>query len=609
MKKTPYILVLLMLWSVTLLAQNIKFTASLSQNTVGTGEAFELSFSVNGNIESFNPPDLSIFRVLGGPNQSSSMTSINGNTTMSMSLGYDLMAVKEGEYTIGAATITANGKTYRSNPLKIKVVKGRAVQQQQNGSSSNSAQQQDVAPGNPANLAKSLFIRAIPDKTSVYQGEQISVTYKLYTNVSLVDMQPDKLPEFNGFWSQEIKNNNPNIEWATEVYKGVSYHTGIIKQIILFPEHAGNLALDPLGATFSVRQAVPSNDPFEQLFGGGSFKDSKYKVKSAQVTIRVKPLPMAGKPAGFQGAVGDFSLGTVVDKDVLKANESLNYTIKISGSGNLKLLPNLTVDFPEGFEKYDPKITDKITESVNGVSGSRDYTFLTIPRKEGKYTIPAYKFSYFNPATGQYHTLISGTFPVTVNKGDVSAESKVFTSGNKKDGNMLDGDEIDIQSTQNHFSTAMKALFGTVWLYIILVVAVSSWFGYRYYRNWNLARNIDPEAIKKRNANKLAAKYLAQAKTELQKADRIAFYEAIYKGIYGYLSHKLSIAVSDLNHHNIVSRLRDTKLNENTINELLKTLEMCEMARYAPVSSSSEPEVFEKAKNNIADIEAHFKGQ
>ena len=606
MKKTQYILALLMLWSSVIFAQNIKFTAAVSQATVGTGEPFEISFSVNANIESFNPPEFSAFRVLGGPNQSSSMTSINGNTSMSMSLGYDLMAIKEGEYTIGAATITVNGKTYRSNTVKIKVVKGRPATQQGN-QSSGSAQQQDVPQGNPQDLAKSLFMRAIPDKTTVYQGEQISVTYKLYTNVQLVDMQPDKLPEFNGFWSQEIKNNDQNVEWKTEVYKGTSYHVGIIKQIILFPEHAGNLALDPLGATFSVRQAVPSNDPFEQLFGGGSYKDSKYKIKSPSVTIRVKPLPLAGKPEGFQGAVGDFSLGTVVDKDALKANESLNYTIKINGSGNLKLLTNPVANFPVSFEKYDPKVTDKITETANGVSGSREYTFLLIPRKEGNYTIPPYKFSYFNPTTGQYKTLISGTFPVKVNKGDASAESKVFTSGDKREENMLDKDMIDIQSTQNHFGKAIKAIFSSIWLYLLLVLASLLWFGLKFYRKWEQERNSDPAAVKKRNANKLAAKYLVQAKSELIKGDKKAFYEAIYKGIYGYLSHKLNIVISDLNHENITTRLRKADLAEGIIKSLMETLEMCEMARYAPVSSVSEQEVFEKAKDNIADIEAHIK--
>jgi len=525
---------------------------------------------------------------------------------MSMSLGYDLMATKEGEYTIGAATITVNGKTYKSNPVKIKVVKGRPVQQQ-NSRPSSSSQQQDIPQGNPQDLAKSLFMRAIPDKTSVYQGEQISVTYKLYTNVQLVDMQPDKLPEFNGFWSQEIKSNTPNVEWTTEVYKGISYHVGIIKQIILFPEHSGNLALDPLGATFSVRQAVPSNDPFEQLFGGGSYKDSKYKVKSPSVTIRVKPLPLAGKPAGFQGAVGDYSLGTMVDKDVVKANEALNYTIKISGSGNLKLLTNPIVDFPKEFEKYDPKVTDKIAETINGVSGSRDYTFLLIPRKEGSYTIAPYKFSYFNPASGQYKTLISGSFQVKVNKGDASAESKVFTSGNKKEDNMLDKDGIDIRSTQNHFVKALKAIFGSVWLYLLLILALLSWFGFKFYKKWDAERNSDPAAVKKRNANKLAAKYLVQAKTELTKGDKKAFYEAIYKGIYGYLSHKLNIDVSDLNHENITARLREASVEERIIKSLMGTLEMCEMARYAPVSSVSEHEVFEKAKDNIADIEGQLK--
>ena len=292
---------------------------------------------------------------------------------------------------------------------------------------------------------------------------------------------------------------------------------------------------------------------------------------------------------------------------VYESKTQMKDRVKISGSGNLKLLTNPIANFPSTFEKYDPKVTDKITETITGVSGSRDYTFLLIPRKEGNYTIPPYKFSYFNPATGQYKTLISGTFPVKVNKGNASAESKVFTSGDKKEDNMLDKDMIDIQSTQNHFSKAIKAIFGSIWLYLLTVLALISWFGFKFYNKWNQERNSDPAAVKKRNANKLAAKYLVQAKSELTKGDKKAFYEAMYKGIYGYLSHKLNIVVSDLNHDNITTRLREANLEEGIIKSLMETLEMCEMARYAPVSSVSEHEVFEKAKDNIADIEGHLK--
>ncbi len=604
-KKTHYILTLFLLWSGTLWAQT-RFTATVSQSTVGTGEPFEVTFSVNANIERFNPPDLSAFQVLGGPNQSSSMTSINGNMSTSMSLSYDLLAAKEGEYTIGPATITVNGKTYRSAPIKVRIIKGHATPQN-NRASSSGAGSTAVPEGKTQNLAKSLFMRAIPDKTSVYQGEQVSVSYKLYTSVELVDNQLDKLPDFNGFWSQEIKNNNPNVQWSTEVYNGTTYHVAVLKQIILFPEHSGNLTLDPLGMTFLVRQVVPSNDPFDQIFGGGSYKDVKYKVKSTPVTIHVKSLPEAGKPAGYQGAVGNFALSAVVDRTALKANEALNYVLKISGSGNLKLLNTPVASFPPDFEKYDPKVTDHITESTGGVSGSREYTFLLIPRREGNYTLPPYTFTYFNPTTAQYVTLTSGAFAINVAKGAPGSEVKVYASGKQKEDRMLDKDMLDIQSTQNHFSRAVKAIFGSFWLYLAVVLALLSWFGFKYYKKWDAERNSDVVQVKRRNANKIAARHMAHAGKQLSGGDKKAFYEAVYKGIYGYLSDKLNIPVADLNHENIISRLREAALDESIIQNLAETLEMCEMARYAPVSGVKEAEVFEKAKNNISDIEAHLR--
>lgn len=422
MKMKHYILSVLLLWTGTLFAngikpamQDVKVTATVSKSVVGTGEAFEISFSVNGNIESFNPPPLNGFQVVGGPNQSSSYSSINGNTTASVAISYDLVGVKEGEYTIGPATFVVGGKHIKSNSVKIKVVKGRSVPQ---GNQGNAAPQRDrVAEGNSTDISKRLFLRAVANKTNVYIGEQFSVSYKLYTNIDLVDNALDKLPDFNGFWSQEIKNNNPNVQWEIENYNGEKYHVATLKQMILFPERFGKLTLDPLAMTFVVRQAAPSNDPIEQFFGG-SYKDTKYKIKSTPITINVKPLPEAGKPEGFNGAVGNFSIGANLDKSSVKANEALNYTLKITGSGNLKLLKAPELTLPADIEKYDPKVNDNINESISGVSGSRKYSFLLIPRHEGNYTIEPLKFSYFNPVTGKYTSLTAGSFAIKVAKGE-----------------------------------------------------------------------------------------------------------------------------------------------------------------------------------------------
>ncbi|ACU03698.1 hypothetical protein Phep_1484 [Pedobacter heparinus DSM 2366] len=613
MKMKRYILSMLLLWTSTVFATAIKYaddikvTASVSKSQVGTGEHFEVVYSIsgNGNIEALTPPSFNGFQVLGGPNQSSSFTSVNGRTSSSMTLSYDLMAVKEGDYTIGGATLVISGKQYKTNAVKIKVVKGTAVPQNAQGNSGGRQPDQRVE-GNASNIAKRLFIRAVANKTNVYQGEGLAVTYKLYTNIELVDNALDKLPDFNGFWSQEIKNNDPNVRWETETYQGSRYNVAVLKEIILFPERSGKLTLDPLAMTFLVRQQVSSgdsNDPFDMFFG--SYKDVKYKIKSSPVTINVKPLPETGKPEGFEGAVGNFSIAAIVDKQELKANEALNYTLKITGSGNLKLLKAPTVNFPADLEKYDPKLTDRLTESLNGVSGTREYAYLLIPRHEGNYTIEPLKFSYFNPSTQKYVTLSTGSFDLKVAKGAPGSNVTAYSSANQQDIKMLAKDITYIKTDMGGLHQKGSSFYGSTAYYLLLCCGPLLFAGALVYRKRYRENNRDQVAVRGRNANKIAAKHLASAKKQLLAGQTTLFYQDVYKGLYQYLGDKFNIAAAELNKDNIRTQLFARGIDERLIKQLEETLDLCEMARYAPVSGISEQEVFDKAKNTINEIETN----
>ncbi len=603
MKIKHYILSVLLFWGTASFAQDITFTASVGKNPVIVAEQFEVVFTVNGNAESFDPPSFSGFEVLSGPNQSSSMTSVNGRTTMSFSLSYVLAAIKEGEYTIGAASLTAGGKQYKSKAIKVRVVKGAGPAQSNQSSGRQGNGRDGYGDGASSDISKRLFIKAIANKTNVFQGEQLAVTYKLYANIDLVDNSMDKLPDFNGFWSQELRKNNQYVDWKPEIYNGVRYNVAVLKEVILFPERYGKLSLDPLGMTFVVRQSVPSDDPIEAFFG--SYKDVKYKIKSTPVTIDVKPLPEAGKPAGFQGAVGNFGMGAGLDKTAVKANEAINYTVRITGSGNLKLLKAPSVAFPADIEKYDPKISDQITESTTGVSGTREYTYLLIPRHEGDYKIAPFEFSYFNPATQKYVTLSSNEFAVKVAKGAPGSNVTAFAPGSQQEVKMLDKDIRYIKTAEPDFVKAGSEFYGSAWYYILLSMGPLLFVGAFIYRKQYRENNSDLIAVRGRNANKVAARHLATAQKHLLAGDKLNFYEAIYKGLYGYLSDKLNIAAADLNRENIREKLLSRNIGKALINQLTDTLDLCEMARYAPVSGISEQEVFDKAKGIINDIEHH----
>ncbi|OCX53230.1 hypothetical protein BEL04_02680 [Mucilaginibacter sp. PPCGB 2223] len=595
-----YILSFLLLCTGIAFAQDLKLTASVNRSTVGTGEAFEVTFSINGNMEKFSPPDMNGFQVVGGPNQSSNMSMINGATTMSMSLSYDLVGTKEGTFTIGPATTVVNGKQYRSNPITIKVVKGQAPQQNQ--AQQQSGGQPDVAVGRSGDISKNLFIRAVPDKVNVYQGEQLTVSYKLYSRVAIVGNQGDKQPEFNGFWSQDVKNLNQQVTWTVETYKGVRYQVAVLRQTILYPEHSGNLVLDPLGMTFIVRQEAPAKDIMEQFFGGGH-KDVKYKIESQPVTIHVKPLPEAGKPEGFSGAVGSFAFDASVDKKELKANEALNYRLKITGSGNIKLLDKLNTNFPTDFEKYDPKITDTVTEKASGVSGSRIYNYLIIPRHEGTYTIDPVKFSYFNPATERYVTLPAKPFQIKVDKGIATANSvSSYTSANKLDVKEL-GKDIRYIKDSLDLHKEGEGFYGSFLYYLLLLLGPLAFIGAIAYRRWDQKNNSDVVQVRSRKAGRVAAKHLANAQLQLTARNTNAFYEAISKGLYGYISDKLNIPAADLNKENIAQELKSRSVDDGLVKQLTDTLDLCEMARFAPVGGISEQEVFDRTRNIINDIE------
>jgi hypothetical protein len=596
MKARYYISIILIFAANTLFAQ-LKLTASVNSTSVGTGEPFEVTFAINGNGGDFTPPNFRGFQVVGGPNESTSMESVNGNTSVSISYGYELVAVKEGSFTIGPAAIVVNGHKLTSNPLKITVVKGRPVQQ---SSQAQSVPQGNTGTVNTSDLSKLVFIKAVVDKTDVYEGQQISLTYKLYTRVGIEQSAPDVAPSLNGFWSEDIKAPQQQIPFHQEVYKRQQYQVAEVKKTILFPQHTGNLTVDPLGITLVLRVPVSNGDDlFDQMFGGE--REVKYEAKSPPVTIHVKPLPDAGKPDTFSGAVGKFSVESSIDKTEVKANDALNYKLTIKGEGNLKLLQAPVTNFPADFEKYDPKVTDTITENENGMSGARTYTYLLIPRHQGDFTIDPLKFSYFNPETGRYYTVETKAFHIKVNKGTSQSNVTDFSDENKQDVKMLSKDIRYIKTGSEGLSKPGGGFFGSFYL-LLLIGPVTAFAAWRY-RNWLVKTNSDIVQVKSRRAGKVAAKHLASAQQQLLAHNSKTFYENVFRGLYGYLSDKLNIQYAGLDRETIAASLKARSVSDEVVTRLLDTLDLCEMARYAPVTHISENEVFDKAKGIINDIE------
>jgi len=596
MKKRITLIIGLLLCTSLLFAQG-KFVATVSKTNVGVGEQFEVDFTINAGGTHFTQPDFHDFQVLSGPNISSSITSINGISTMSISYGYILAAAKEGSFTIDEAAIVLNGHTLTTSSIKIKV-KGQAPPPQ--AQQAQAAAPDDNPKVDTKDLSKQIFVRAVTDKTRAYVGEQIKVYYKIYTRVNLLGGQPDKAPDLNGFWNQDVQSKGQNT-WKSEVYKGIRYNVTTVKQSMLFPQHAGDLTIDPLAITFMVELRLPSRNVLDDMYG--NIKQMKYSAKSQPITIHAVALPTAGKPADFTGAVGNYTVYSDVDKKELKANETLNYTVDISGTGNLNLINSPKITTPVDVEKYDPKTNDHILVDSNGVSGSRQFSYLLIPRHQGNFTLNPVEFTFFNPSTQKYVTVPTKPFTIKVDKGDAQANVPAFNSSEQQDIKLLGSDIRYIKTTSADVFKDGEGFYNSALYYILLLLGPVLFIGALFYRRWMTEYNSDIVRVRSREASRMAAKHLAFAQKELTAGNRSAFYDAVAKGLYGYLSDKLNIPVSDLNKENIITQLQARKLDSTIITQLVDTMDLCEMARFAPVTGISEQQVFDKAKNTINEIE------
>lgn len=606
MKKITYILLLFVVIANTAIAQ--KFTASASKTKVAVGETFQLTYSLNANGSNFKMPALNEFDVFSGPNQSTSMSFINGAMSQSISMSYILAAKKEGKFTIQPGSVSVNGTTVQSNSIVIEVVKG-SPSTNQNQQNSNQQQQNPSTPSNE-NVGDNLFVRTSVNKTKVYQGEEITVTNKVYTRYQLRGFQDIKFPDYTGFWAQDMPSNNQQIQVASENIDGVVYNVAELKRTFIFPQRSGKLTIEPMKVEVVVRKQSNRRprDIFDQFFGGG-YEDATYSVKGKPITIDVTPLPEANKPAGFAGAVGDYSFKAEVNKDKVKANDAINLTVTITGKGNIKLVDPLKVNFPEDFETYDAKTKENIIASANGVSGSKTFDYLIIPRHEGDYKIDEINFSYFDPAKKQYITLPSPEFKIHVEKGkDGDAGANVFNPRSKEDVKVLGNDIRYIKTNNIILLPKENYFFGSYLFYLGLISPFVIFLAFIIIRRKRIELNKDEVAVKSRKATKMARKQLKLAEVHLKSNNKEQFYVEIFKALYGYAGNKLNIPTANLNKETITDSLRIKSVSEATIQQLMSTLDNCEFAHYAPTAVSGDlKNIYDNTVELITKIENEIK--
>jgi hypothetical protein len=601
-----YLITTLLFIVITFTLNAQSFTASVNNTTVGANEPFEVSFQFSGDdinsLRNFRAPDFKNFKVLSGPNQSTSMQIINGAVSASLTYSFYINALSQGQFTIGSASIDFKGKTYNTDPIKITVVKGTAAQSQQKGQSDQ--------PANIKNISDNVFVRAFADRQRVYKGEQVTVTYKLFTNLNISSPQISKLPQYQGFWAEEIETPN-RIFFSTEVVNGKRYNVATLKKAALFPTQTGQLSVTPFELTIPV--IVPKQrrrgDIFDEFFNDPFFNQSQtveYKATSNTLKVEVIPLPSSNVPNSFKGAVGDFSFKATIDKNTVKANDPLTLRITVSGTGNISLLDLPEVNLPAGFEKYEPKTNDKINRSGR-ISGQKVVEYLVVPRAVGNKEIPPIEFSYFNPANSRYSTISSQPFSINVEKGD-AAYGQGIAGFSKEDVKLLGEDIRFIKTTPDDLKKIGDFTFEKFWFWTISFIPLIVFIGLIIWRRREDRLSGNVQLMKFQRAEKIAKNRLKVAKKSLEAKNQEAFYSDISQALFGYFEDKLRIPKADFSIAQALDIMKSSNISELLLKEVNSTVEACEFTRFAPKMEvqSSMQEMYERASKIIIELEKNL---
>lgn len=607
MRKIIFLLfTILAAWQVKA-ADKVRFVAEAA-DVVVSGDQVRLVFTVNSqDIKDFRAPSIKGFDVLMGPSRSqqSSIQIINGKRTSNSSTAftYILLAGNPGTYTIPAASVEVNGEKVFSNAISIKVLpQGQTSGNSGNNGGGSASSSRSQAAGSRIS-ANDLFITATASKTTVHEQEAILLTYKVYTVVNLRQLY-GKMPDLKGFHTQEVELPQQKT-FTLEHYKGRNYNTTVWSQYVLFPQQTGKLEIPSITFDGVVAQQTISDDPFDAFFNGGGYVEVKKKITTPKVVINVQLLP--AKPAGFSGAVGEFKLASSINATDVKTNDAVTIKLTLSGTGNMKLIGTPEVKFPQDFEIYDPKVTDDYKLTNSGLTGTKTFEYLAIPRHAGNFTIPAIEFTYFDLKSNSYKTLKTEAYNLKVAKGQGNADQVISDFTNKESVKMLGKDIRFIKLGDSSLRPKGDFFFGTVGYYLCYLIPLLLFVVFAVIYRQKALENANVAKVKTKKANKVATRRMKLAGKLLAENKKNEFYDEVLKALWGYISDKLSIPVSQLSKDNIEAELTNYGVQEALIAEFIGVLNECEYARYAPGNEneamdkvySASVEVISKMENSI----------
>lgn len=582
MKK--YLSLLLLLFVFLGKAQELK--VSCNKNPAITGEQILIQYTIEGQASNFQAPNFNGLKVLSGPNPStqSSISIINGKRESSRTTTYSfyIQAVKEGIFNISPASIKVNDEKVLSKSYKLEIVQAKQKNKKTN-----------------SKLKENLFIKVDVSKRNIVVGEQIMVTYKLFTRLDLQNTELKKLPELNGFWAKDLETSS---RFKREIIDGLPYNTATIKKTVLTAQKSGKLIIDPMQLKCDIRIENKTNnrDPFANFFGG-RFQIQEEIITSSPITINVDVLP--NEPINFKGIVGNMNITSEIDKDTINTNDALTYKVKITGTGNIELIKPLEINVPDDFEIYDPKISEKIFEGGRKRS-VKTFEYLIIPRYEGEYKIPPINLTIYNPRTKKYEKKESSLHKITVNKSnseEVGLNHQKILKKEQKDINYINT-KTKLHKINNHIIN-IKLFYILFFLPVLVIILLT------IYEKIFPKENKDTISWKNKKANKIAQKRIKSAADYIEKNDYEGFFEETEKVIWGYFADKFKVPVSNLSKETVNKYFEKTKISTETQNNFIKLLNECEYARYAPTNNkhAKMDQILNNTKNIIIQVENELK--
>ncbi|MBR6170686.1 MAG: protein BatD [Bacteroidaceae bacterium] len=578
------------------------------------GRRIRVSYVANTqDVEDIQVGEFPGFNVVYGPSTSSStsISMINGKTTQSSSLTftYTVLATEEGKFTLPAAAIKVGGKTYKSGTSVIEVLPS-SVHAQGNNQQSQTNRQQNNGSSRQRNQVsasdiggKELYMTVSASKRKIYEQEAVLLTYKLYTLVNIQQIAGE-MPQLDGFHVQEV-DSKAQMSLKYERVNGRNYGTAIWRQYVLFPQKTGKLKVPSITFDSQVEIQNTSMDPFDVFFGGGSLSQIvKKSIVAPAIEIEVLPLPTP-KPANFAGAVGKYTISGQLTPEQVNANDAATLRLTVSGQGNMKLMKAPKVNFPQDFEIYDPKVSDKTTNTSLGAKGNVVYDYVVVPRHGGKFNIAPVEFCYFDPEAQSYKTLKTDSFTIAVAKSKTTGSTNYHEQEDLK---VLNNDIRYIKLGNIGNSESGSLFFGSMSYWMYYVISFCLFVLLLVLFNRQIKKSRDISGMRVLRASKAASKRLKTASKLMKQHQSEAFFDEVMKALLGYAGDKLNIQKSDLNKENVSASLQSFGVEQNLVDSYMNIISECEFARYAPGDPDATMEkIYASASNVINELDSAIK--